>query len=104
MENNNNKKKEIRKTNQEERQFRKKEDVDKRQLRSRSRSKSRQGDENNYHNPQSYSSEEEKLPSDMVVKGRGFKQRKIIRSSLRGWEEEDESFHEANSKLKEYFN
>jgi len=36
-----------------------------------------------------------------VVKGRGFQQRKNNRSSLRGWDEE-ESFPEANFKLKEF--
>lgn len=48
------------------------------------------------------SSEEQKLASDVIVKGRGFKQKKIIHSTLRGWEEENESIQEANSKLKEY--
>lgn len=80
-----------------------KEDKEKAQKieRSRSRSQSKNNRENEKRSEES--EDEHKNNPDLVIKGRGFQQRRNFRSSLRGWDEEEESFNEANSKLKEYF-
>ena len=68
--------------------------------RSRSQSKNKRDEEKR---SGSESEDGQKNPPDFIIKGRGFQQRRVIRSSLRGWDEDEESFHEANHKLKEYF-